>query len=141
MEASGGVACATQAVIILRVGVRMGSGLRVAAAREFRAAVRYWIGDDEELIRQRVNVEGRAMEQRDSDRPIRKHIARLVDEEHLLYGKAELADNERHRLQEIQVELDQCWDLLRQRRALREFGDDPDKARVRPKEVVEGYEQ
>ena len=38
-------------------------------------------------------------------------------------------------------ELDQCWDLLRQRRALREFGRDPDQAKVRPPKVVENYEQ
>jgi hypothetical protein len=45
------------------------------------------------------------------------------------------------RLASIEVELDQCWDLLRQRRALREFGDDPDHARVRPPDIVENYEQ
>jgi len=41
----------------------------------------------------------------------------------------------------MKVELDQCWDLLRQRRALREFGRDPDQAKVRPPKVVENYEQ
>jgi len=44
-------------------------------------------------------------------------------------------------LNSIQVELDQCWDLLRQRRALREFGKDPDRAQVRSRDVVERYEQ
>jgi len=39
------------------------------------------------------------------------------------------------------IELDQCWDLLRQRRALREFGRDPEQAKVRPPKVVENYEQ
>jgi len=41
----------------------------------------------------------------------------------------------------LRVELDQCWDLLRQRRALREFGGDPDQAKVRPPNVVENYKQ
>ena len=44
-------------------------------------------------------------------------------------------------LNDIQVELDQCWDLLRQRRAFREFGEDPEQARVRPADVVENYER
>jgi hypothetical protein len=44
-------------------------------------------------------------------------------------------------LVEVKVALDQCWDLLRQRRALREFGEDPDKAKVRPAKIVENYEQ
>jgi hypothetical protein len=44
-------------------------------------------------------------------------------------------------LKTLQVELDRCWDLLRQRRALREFGDNPDDARLRPADVVENYEQ
>ena len=45
------------------------------------------------------------------------------------------------RLGEIEVMLDQCWDLLRQRRAKREFGGDPDEAHVRPANVVENYQQ
>ena len=81
------------------------------------------------------------MENQDPDRPVQKHIAKLVDEEHALYAKPSLSDEERSRMQEIKVELDQCWDLLRQRRALSEFGEDPKKARVRPKEIVENYEQ
>jgi hypothetical protein len=44
-------------------------------------------------------------------------------------------------LAEVKVELDQYWDLLRQRRALQEFGEDPDKAKVRPAKIVENYEQ
>jgi hypothetical protein len=47
----------------------------------------------------------------------------------------------RKRLAAIEVELDQCWDLLRQRRAKREFGDNPDEASVRPPDIVENYEQ
>jgi hypothetical protein len=58
-----------------------------------------------------------------------------------LYGRSELTDDDRRRLTELKVELDQYWDLLRQRRALREFGDDPDKAKVRAAKIVENYEQ
>ena len=47
----------------------------------------------------------------------------------------------RRRLAEVKVELDRCWDLLRQRRALEEFGMDPDAAAARDESVVEGYEQ
>jgi hypothetical protein len=46
---------------------------------------------------------------------------------------------ERDRLKEIQVQLDQCWDLLHQRRARRSAGLDPDQAAVRPETIVEGY--
>jgi hypothetical protein len=78
---------------------------------------------------------------KDQDQPVLKHIETLVKEEHQLHGEKSLTDRDHARLQAIQVELDQCWDLLRQRRALREFGDDPDHARVRPADVVENYEQ
>ena len=49
------------------------------------------------------------------------------------------ADEEHARLRALEVELDQCWDLLRQRRALRETGGDPREARIRPPDEVEGY--
>ncbi len=75
-----------------------------------------------------------------SDRPVLGHIRRLVDEEHKLYGQGKLDEKDRSRLDNIQVELDQCWDLLRQRRARREFGQDPNEAQVRPARVVEDYE-
>ena len=76
-----------------------------------------------------------------TDRPVLKHIEQLVKEEHRLRGEKGLTDPDHRRLEAIQVELDQCWDLLRQRRALREFGEDPDHARVRPESIVEKYEQ
>lgn len=71
-------------------------------------------------------------------------IEQLVAEEHELWereaaGGASEAD--RRRLREVTVSLDHCWDLLRQRRALREAGRDPDAADVRPPDVVERYEQ
>lgn len=81
------------------------------------------------------------MTKQNSDRPVSKHIERLVKEEHALYEQGTLSDGDRQRLRTLEVELDQCWDLLRQRRARREFGGDPGKARVRPPEVVENYEQ
>jgi len=76
-----------------------------------------------------------------TDETILARIKKLVDEEHALYGKSSLDDHGQVRLDSLKVELDQCWDLLRQRRALREFDQDPDKAKVRPASVVEKYEQ
>lgn len=75
-----------------------------------------------------------------SDKPVLSHIENLVAEEHKLYNQQALDEAGRSRLTEIQVELDQCWDLLRQRQALREFGRDPKEAHVRPSDVVERYE-
>ncbi|PYT67861.1 MAG: DUF2630 domain-containing protein [Acidobacteria bacterium] len=75
------------------------------------------------------------------DQPVLGHIDALVKEEERLYAQGELTDEHRGRLAKIKVELDQCWDLLRQRRALQEFGRDPDQAKVRPPKVVENYEQ
>jgi hypothetical protein len=75
------------------------------------------------------------------DQPVLGHIDRLVKEEERLYAQSALTDDDRDRLGKIKVELDQCWDLLRQRRALQEFGRDPDQAKVRPPKIVENYEQ
>ena len=74
-----------------------------------------------------------------TDQTVLSHIEHLVNEEKALYGKGMISDAERERLDKINVELDRCWDLLRQRRALREFGRDPDQAEVRPARVVENY--
>ena len=73
------------------------------------------------------------------DQPVRKHIEHLVKEEHRLHGEKSLTDPDHKRLKAIQVELDQCWDLLRQRRARRETGADPSQAQTRPADVVEKY--
>ena len=75
------------------------------------------------------------------DQTVLGHINQLVAEEERLYGRSTLSEDDRQRLSELKVELDQCWDLLRQRRALREFGDNPDDAKVRPAKIVENYEQ
>jgi hypothetical protein len=76
-----------------------------------------------------------------NDQSVLSHIDQLVKEEERLYAKNGLTDEDQARLAEVKVALDQCWDLLRQRRALREFGEDPDKAKVRPAKIVENYEQ
>jgi hypothetical protein len=78
------------------------------------------------------------------DEAIHSRIEQLVAEEHELYergGEGGLSETEHRRLESLQVGLDQCWDLLRQRRALREAGKDPSGAQARSPEVVEGYEQ
>ncbi len=75
------------------------------------------------------------------DKTIGQHIEALMDEEHSFFQKKGLNDPERVRLKTIQVELDRCWDLLRQRRAKREFGENPDEAKVRGADVMEKYEQ
>ena len=81
------------------------------------------------------------MAQSGSDESVLGKIRQLVHEEQSIYGKSDVSDHDQVRLQKIQVELDQCWDLLRQRRAKREFGQDPDDAHVRPASIVEKYEQ
>lgn len=78
------------------------------------------------------------------DAELVRRINELADEEHRLersHAAQPLGDDDHARLREIEVALDQCWDLLRQRRARREFGEDPDEAAVRPADVVENYQQ
>ena len=70
---------------------------------------------------------------------ILERIQALVDEEHDLRQPGAAVDEAR--LTQLETALDQCWDLLRQRRARREFGADPDNASVRPAGTVEGYQQ
>ena len=81
-----------------------------------------------------------------SDESLRARIERLVAEEHELRTSEESDDGDalaadRERLGELELELDQCWDLLRQRRALRSSGGDPDDASARDTGTVEGYLQ
>jgi len=78
------------------------------------------------------------------DLDIVRRITALADEEHALEGShagEALSGEEVARMKAIEVALDQCWDLLRQRRARRNAGEDPDDATVRPERVVEGYQQ
>jgi len=81
------------------------------------------------------------MAKSETDETVLGRIQRLVHEEQGLYAHQSLDDQDQVRLEKLRVELDQCWDLLRQRRALREFGEDPNRAKVRPADVVENYEQ
>ena len=80
-----------------------------------------------------------------TDKDALAHIHHLVAEEKTLRAQlqhGEISTSEEHeRLRRIETELDQCWDLLRQRRARRESGGNPDDATVRPVHVVEDYEQ
>jgi len=83
-----------------------------------------------------------------SDESIAARIERLVNEEQELRGREQTdradpdaLERERERLRAVEVELDQCWDLLRQRQAKRSAGLDPDEAAVRPASTVENYRQ
>ncbi|MDV3129808.1 DUF2630 family protein [Mycobacterium sp. 21AC1] len=77
------------------------------------------------------------------DQDILTEVHRLVAEEQELRTKLQRREidvtEERERLRSVEVALDQCWDLLRQRRALRDTGQDPQEAQVRPADEVEGY--
>jgi len=78
------------------------------------------------------------------DEELVRRINELAEEEHRLErseGPDGLSDDEQGRLRSIEVALDQCWDLLRQRRARRHAGLDPEDTAVRPGSVVEGYRQ
>jgi hypothetical protein len=77
-----------------------------------------------------------------ADEDLITRINDLAHEEHQLFEKeseGRASTRERERLKEIEVQLDQCWDLLHQRRARRSAGLDPDQASVRPETTVEGY--
>jgi hypothetical protein len=83
-----------------------------------------------------------------SDESIAQRIETLVAEEHDLRRReqsdsenADALEADQRRLEEVQVELDRCWDLLRQRRARAEYGQDPDEAQVRDADTVERYLQ
>ncbi|MCX4675920.1 DUF2630 family protein [Streptomyces sp. NBC_01433] len=79
-----------------------------------------------------------------ADHDILEYIDGLVSEERTLRdrstGNLGLSAEEKTRLRTVEVQLDQCWDLLRQRRALSEYGEDPSVAKVRPADEVEGYQ-
>jgi hypothetical protein len=78
------------------------------------------------------------------DASVHGEIERLVAEEHELWEResgGRATEGDRRRLDDVKVALDRCWDLLRQRRALRETGGDPGRAELRRAEVVEDYLQ
>lgn len=77
------------------------------------------------------------------DKVVIERINQLANEEHELFAKesrGEASQGDRQRLKRLEVTLDQCWDLLHQRRARRSAGLDPDQAYVRDEATVEGYE-
>jgi Protein of unknown function (DUF2630) len=80
-----------------------------------------------------------------ADDDVLSNIQQLADEEHALlerhHGSEGLSPDEHRRLEDVQVRLDQCWDLLRQRRARRQYGEDPSKAKARDDSTVERYWQ
>ncbi|GHO43669.1 DUF2630 family protein [Ktedonospora formicarum] len=78
------------------------------------------------------------------DKSILKHIEELVNEEHELLdrrNKGTLGEDQHERIHQLEVSLDQCWDLLRQRRARRHAGENPDEAQLRDPNIVEHYKQ
>jgi hypothetical protein len=78
------------------------------------------------------------------DQQIHGSIDQMVSEEHQLWereGAGQASEADLARLEELKVSLDQCWDLLRQRRARRNAGQDPEGAELRPPDVVERYQQ
>ncbi len=75
------------------------------------------------------------------EKDILSRISALVDEEHKLREGGEHTEQQRARIGELEAHLDQCWDLLRQRRAKRQYGEDPDDAEPRPEPQVESYLQ
>jgi hypothetical protein len=77
-----------------------------------------------------------------NDRNLLDHINQYAREEHELFEReahGKISDADSQRLKHLQTMLDQCWDLLRQRRAKREFGQDPNDAQMRDERVVKNY--
>ena len=81
----------------------------------------------------------------ESDQEVLAHISELVEQEHELQSRSHegegLSEDDTRRLHRVETQLDQCWDLLRQRRARRHAGKDPDDASVRDADTVEHYRQ
>ena len=75
------------------------------------------------------------------EKDLLSHISKLVEEEHTLREGTEPTEDDRARMSQIEADLDQCWDLLRQRRAKQQYGEDPDEAQARPEPQVESYLQ
>lgn len=75
------------------------------------------------------------------DNQLLNHIKNLTETEERLWGKENISDEEVNKLHKIKLELDQCWDLLRQRRALRDAGENPNKAQARDIDTIEDYKR
>jgi uncharacterized protein YjaG (DUF416 family) len=81
------------------------------------------------------------MEAKKEDNSVMDHIRQLAEKEEQLYSKSELSDQDVKDLHSVKSELDQYWDLLRQRRAFREAGDDPNRAHMRSVDTIEHYKR
>ena len=75
------------------------------------------------------------------DKDIRSQIHALVEEEHALRNATGHTEEQRSRITQLEQDLDQLWDLLRQRDAKRQYGENPDEAKARPEPQVENYLQ
>jgi len=75
------------------------------------------------------------------DNQVLAHIKSLTAKEEELYGKENLTDEDVKKLHQVKLDLDQCWDFLRQRRALRDAGENPEKAEIRPIDTIENYQR
>jgi len=81
------------------------------------------------------------MSDQTQDTSVLSHIKKLTEKEQELYGKEGLTDEDVKELHKIKAELDQYWDLLHQRRGLRDAGKNPDKAEMRSEDTIENYEE
>ncbi|MBD1365683.1 DUF2630 family protein [Mucilaginibacter sp. ZT4R22] len=81
------------------------------------------------------------MEEKKEDISVIEHIRQLTEREEHLYGKTELTDEDIKEMHIVKSELDQYWDLLRQRRAFRDAGDNPDRAQMRSVDTIEHYKK
>lgn len=81
------------------------------------------------------------MEPSTKDQSVLAHIKQLTEQEENLYGKPDLTDEDVKDLHAVKSELDQYWDLLRQRRAFRDAGDDPNRAKMRSSDTIEHYKE
>nr|WP_294950051.1 DUF2630 family protein [uncultured Mucilaginibacter sp.] len=81
------------------------------------------------------------MEEKKEDISVMDHIRQLTEKEEHLYGKPDLTDQDVKDMHSVKAELDQYWDLLRQRRAFREAGDDPNRAQMRSVDTIQHYKE
>jgi hypothetical protein len=79
------------------------------------------------------------MEYNNRDQSVLTHIKELTEKEEQLYSKTDLHDDDVKDLHTVKSELDQYWDLLRQRRAFRDAGEDPDRAKMRSSDTIQHY--
>ena len=125
---------------LTQVPLSMMSSTSLPVLEEYRRRLRAWIS----RIGYPASPPGAGGRAMTEDPEIFHRIGQMVDEEHALYRRAEenhgLTDSEEAQLRGLEVALDQCWDLLQQRRAHREFGQNPDEAKLRDASTVEHYD-